>query len=65
LKNSQTGKGFKTLHLIYTLIEIIPEQKARKAARNFASSIAAVYGLSTSKVILPDLNNDFSGPDVR
>jgi hypothetical protein len=49
--------------LISPRIEINSEVEADKAARDFIASTASVYRLMTSKVTLPNINNDISGLD--
>jgi hypothetical protein len=49
--------------LISPKIEIKSGLEADKAAREFSSSIASAYRLSTSKITLLDLNNDLPGLD--
>jgi hypothetical protein len=48
--------------LISPRIEFNSEEEADKAACNFTASVASAYSLSTSKVLLSDINNhDLSG----
>jgi hypothetical protein len=49
--------------LISTKIQITSEAEADKAARDFTASFSSAYRLSTSKITLLDLNNDFPGLD--
>jgi hypothetical protein len=47
--------------LISPKVEINSRVEADKAARDFTASIASAYTLSTSKIALSDINNDFLG----
>jgi hypothetical protein len=50
--------------LISPRIEMNSEEEANKAARSFAATIASAYRLSTSEVMLSDINNhDLPGLD--
>jgi hypothetical protein len=44
-------------------IEIKSKVEADKAAPDFTAPIASAYMLSTSKVTVSDINNDFAGLD--
>jgi hypothetical protein len=58
-------KRFQNLasELISPRIEINSEVEADKATRDFTASVASAYRLTTSKVTLPNINNDISGLD--
>jgi hypothetical protein len=64
LKNSDWVR-FQSLtsDLISSRIKINSEVEANEEELDFTASIASAYKLSTSKVTLPDINNDHPGSD--